>query len=203
MPRFGDILKDMAVRSGLPQSEAEYARLRGNAIDAAANILPMIADGAGLRATVFEGREFTVFPSMAASLRFSAQTIATSTAYSVPSVDTASAATWTYGIVLDTANARINVPGMPGESLLLFTLWWRWDPEAASGANGRRALQWTDNSGNSVEDVRPALADQNNYCHVSHVRRMASADTWYQLKIWQNSGGNLVGDGLFTVFRMR
>jgi hypothetical protein len=189
----------MALKSGVSPADAEALRLKGNDAEDAADSLKLIGDVAGLKPQVFEGKEFTIFPCAAASLRFSAQTIGSGTTYAVPTVDTTSLATWTYGVVLDTANARVQVPGLPGDSLLLFVLWWRWDPNATN----RRALQWTDNSGNNVEDNIAAFATYNNYCHITHVRRMASADTWYQLQVWQNSGGDLDGDGLLTVFRMR
>jgi hypothetical protein len=201
MPTIGDLIAKWANgRNALLRGEVEELRLKLNRIEAAASRLDTLsAPTGGLDPNIFgNSGQFTVLPVPVASLRFAAQNIATGTTYGAPTVDTTGAATWNYGVTVDLANAKLQIPGMPGHSILLFVLWWRFDPNATN----HRGLKWTDNSGNSVEDVRAGFATYNNYLHITHVRRMASTDTWYQLQVFQNSGGNLSGDGLFTVFRL-
>ena len=202
MPTIGDLIAKWANgRNALLRGEVEELRLKLNRIEAAASRLDTLSSPTGgLDLNIFRNSgQFTVLPVPVASLKFNSCTVATGTTYAAPAVDTTSAATWNYGVTVDLANAKLQIPGMPGQSILLFVLWWRFDPNATN----HRGLKWTDNSGNSVEDVRAGFATYNNYLHIAHVRRMASTDTWYQLQVFQNSGGNLSGDGLFTVFRLR
>lgn len=202
MPQIGDVLAKWALaRNPLTRGEIEDLRLGMNRLQLAASRLDAVSTPTGgLDHDIFRNSgEFSVLPIPCASLCFTTQEIATGTTYGVPAVNATSAATWKYGVTVDTTNAKLQVSGTPGESILMFVLWWRWD----ANATNHRGLKWTDNSGNSVEDVRAGFATYNNYLHIAHVRRMVSADTWYQLQVWQNSGGNLNGDGLFTVFRLR
>ena len=199
--QIGDLFAKLGQGQTLSVGEIETLRLEMNRLQQNAGRLDAIsAPTGGLDPNVFRNSgEFSVFPMPVASMRYDTQAIATGTSYAAPTVLTPSAATWYHGVVIDTANAKLQVTGQPGQSVLLFVLWWSWTADAT----GNRALRWTDNSGNEIGDIRAGNANFQNYLHVSHVRKMASADTWYQLQVWQNSGGNLNGDGLFCVFRLR
>lgn len=135
-----------------------------------------------------------------ASLWFSTQSIASSLTLVTPTATAVSGATWNYGLNIDIPNSRVQIPSTPYLSRILFVAWWQWD----ANVTGTRILQWTDNSGNNVPDRRPALTEPGlgTWCHVTHVRRVASADTWYSIQVAQNSGGALNGDGLFVAMKV-
>ena len=140
-----------------------------------------------------------------ASIRFDTQAIGSSLTPSTPTpMMTASNATWNYGLNIDIndnpVTARIQVPSTPFLSRVMFVLWWYW----AANATGTRILRWTDNSGNQVDDTRAAITEGGvgTACHITHVRRVQSADTWYSIQVAQNSGGNLNGDGLLVAVKI-
>ena len=65
-----------------------------------------------------------------------------------------------------------------------------------------RWLKWLDNSGNAVIDMNTEASGWA-YNSVTHIRRIASADTWYSMQVQHDKGTDLNGDGLFTVARLR
>mgnify|MGYP001577337383 CR=1 FL=1 len=193
----------------LPSTRIEdvYNQIRelDKRIDQVNSKLASILDlSGGLNPDIFvqAGHPFTMLPHECASVRFGTQTIATGTVYATPTAaSTSNAASYGFGMNIDTTNATISILGQPGESIIGFTLWWQW----AANSSGTRAMQWREvNAGNAVQDlIFSNSASLVTYNHITHVRRVALVDTTYDLQVYQNSGGNLNGDGLLTAYRIR
>ncbi len=183
----------------LSTRELDYLRLQTNLMqnDSVAEILDV---GGNLKPDALGKTTFRTLPHECASLRFDTQEISSGTTYQTPAVLDPSGATWNHGFSIDTSNAQILVKRQAKGAVIAFVLWWQW----AGNATGRRALQWTDNSGNGVQDFEFSPdATIATFLHVPHVRKAAAADTYYSLKVYQNSGAGLNGDGLLTAWRIR
>jgi hypothetical protein len=83
--------------------------------------------------------------------------------------------------------------------VLLFTCWWEWANDAGGSL---RWLKWLDNSGNGVVDLATEVSGWG-FNGITHIRRIASADTWYSMQVQHDKGTDLNGNGLFAVTRIR
>ena len=194
--QLGDLL---AIDNPSP-GDRQRIRLEMNNLQKQVSTLSVLMDSTGnLDPNIFlkHSRGFSILPLEMASLRFDTQAIGDSSATTPTTLDP-SAATWNYGMEIDITNSRIKITGLAKESIYLFCAWWQW----AANDTGYRYLEWRTDDGGGVKDTRdaPAYAIYNS---IVHVRRQAAADAYYEVKVWQDSGGNLNGDGLFTAVRLR
>jgi len=212
MPTIGDLIAKWANgRNALLRGEVEELRLKLNRIEAAASRLDTLsAPMGGLDPNIFGNRGgFSVLPHEGASMYFDTQAIATSATNPVrPVVLTTAAATWSRGFYVDNATSRIYVTGLGGEAVLLFVAWWGHAYAGSLAAAARRELAWAVNA----TPLDGALSDRraeypySGYVTTNyfvHVRKQAATDSFYEIGILQNSGGNLNGSGLFTCCRIR
>jgi len=200
---IGDVLLKLGKGETLSAGELDQLRVRMNFIEATASGAGevMSSQGAGLSPTVFRNSgAFSMLPHETASIRFDTQNIANNSLDS-PVPLASGAATWAYGFSIDTSTGLISIRGIPNDSVYLFAIWWQW----AANTTGYRRIQWYESgAGNAVNDYQDAWsATEPIYSHIVHVRRQAGTDASYGIKVFQDSGGDLAGDGVFTATRLR
>lgn len=200
LPYIRSQLGDLLALENPSLADRHRIRLEMNKLQQQVSGLSVLMDDTGnLDPNIFlrHSRGFSILPLEMASLRFDTQAIGTSSATTPTTLDPSNA-TWNYGMEIDIINSRIKITGLAKESVYLFCAWWQWE----ANDTGSRYLQWFTDDGGAVKDIRdaPAYAIYNS---LVHVRRQASADAYYEVKVWQDSGGNLDGDGLFTAVRLR
>ena len=200
LPYMRGQLGDLLAMENPSLGDRHRIRLEMNKLQQQVSGLSVLMDDTGnLDPNIFlqHSRGFSILPLECASLRFDTQTISDDTA-TVPTTLDPSAATWGHGMEIDTTNSRIKITGLPKESVYLFSMWWQWE----ANDTGLRYLQWFTDDGGSAKDIRdaPAYAIYNS---LVHVRTQATTDAYYEVKVLQDSGGNLDGDGLFTAVRVR
>lgn len=144
--------------------------------------------------------------SVAASLRFSSQIIPNDDLIIPVAADETNGATWadSFGddMILDIPNSKILFSGTPEESVVEILSWWAWQDATKSGD---RQLVLNTTGGGTVVDNRPGLNHATNitYNYAFNVRRMAIGERDFNIQVWQDSGGDLVGNGLLVVIRIR
>jgi hypothetical protein len=202
--RLGDLFAASFLKPGGP-TQADIELLRGplNNLDGATGLLSnwMNIDGnmSPDLFTKFAPHSFTTLPPECASLRFDAQSIPDSV-LTVPVVNASSTATWAYGVEIDTDNGQILIHGVAGQSVYAFACSWQW----ASNSSGTRRLRWTDTGANTVEQIRTGIGGGvETLNELFHVRRAKADDTAYDMRVYQDSGGALDGQGIFAMFRIR
>src|SRR3990167_1622530 len=197
---IGDVLAKLGKGETLSAGELDQLRVRMNFIEATTSRAGevMSSQGPGLNPGVFQNSGmFSLLPHECASMRFDTQAIGNDSTTTPVSL-TPSGATWSYGFRNDTANHRIYTSGRPGDMVLLITAWWQW----GINATGNRILTWNTDDGGAVSDRRASFgASLGTYNYIANIRRVASAETYHYLTVYQNSGGDLDGDGLLVVAR--
>lgn len=200
---FVALFRELAEKDSVNMHALENFALRMNVADRnLAQLTGWMGSPGRLAPDILRRSEpFRVLPHEVASLRFATQAITSGTSYQTPVVSDPNAATWAYGFSITTSSGTISVNGQDKNAVIGFTLWWQW----AGNSTGRRALQWNDvGGGNAVQDfVFNPDATVATYNHVTTMRRVAAADTTYRLQVYQNSGGDLNGDGLLVAYRIR
>ena len=198
MPTLGELFDKLGRDAGLSVGDRLALRQKGNNLET-----QLAYNQPGLARLPFfytEGAEFEVLPHDMASLRFASQAISTGTTFQDLTVSDPSGATWSKGLSIDVSNGVINVSGVPIGAVISFTMWMQFD----ANSTGVRALQWRDNSGNSTQgyEFGPSSAHPT-YINLGHKRQVVKADTSYKIQVFQDSGGDLNGAGLFVAERIK
>lgn len=204
MAQIGDLFVKLGRGETLSTGEIDTLRFEMNRVQYAVGAIgSVMSPTGGLDGNVFRNSGgFSILPHESASLYFDTQEIANNS-WVTPTVLATSGATWQQGFRIDTTNGRIYVTGVPRQTVLLSVLWAYW----ADNATGQRGLAWLSDDTSARYNIRsaftPVLASQMGN-EITHVRRVATAETYYYLRVFQNSGAplNLVS-ALLTVTRLR
>ena len=200
LPYIGAGLGDLLSIENPAPGDRDKIRREMNKLQQQVSGLSVLMDDTGnLDPNIFmqHSRGFSILPLPCASLRFGTQAISTGS-FATPTT-AIGAATWAHDMTIDTTNSYIQVHGTPGESVIVFILWWQWANDAGGD---ERWMQWIDNSSNAVTDLRTDIAGYA-YNHIVHARKIQSADTYYHMQVKHNKGSNLNGDGLMVAIRVR
>ena len=205
MADLGTLFDKLARNAGMSITDRIQLRQKGLALEALGPQMSVLF-GAGEVDPHFnnfyavEG-EFETLPHPMASLYHATQAVTTGTTYQSMTVLDPSGATWGQGLSIDTSAATILVPGLPVGAVMEFTLW----AQFAGNATGVRSLQWIElgASGAVKKFEFNPHATHPTYLSVFHKRRVATADTTYQLQVFQDSGGDLNVDALIVAERVQ
>ncbi len=196
-----EALKDV---EGVNTEDLQRARELGNRMDQQANMATaLLTPNGNLSPNIFShhSESFSILPHEVGSIingSADADSISNAT-WSTPTITSPHISTFSRGLKIDVANARVHVSALAGDTEILVLAWC----DFAANADGERGVRIVTNDSSVRSNVVPASAN-NDGAQVIHIRVAPQDLTWYTFEVFQSSGGALVLDfANMVVVRLR